>query len=304
MRVVYVAGWMRSGTTLLSEMLGAQPRVFSAGEVSGIWSAAARGGLCSCGLELSSCPVWGEALRVASAECSLGKGDYAMLGETTARRFRTRNTWRLLHRSLPDDPEVERLLTATNLLLGSALEIVGADVLVDSSKLLPGLLFHWKTLGTSLQAVHIVRDPRAVAASEQRTSHLSTGNDAFAPPGASAGKSLVRWYGANLSVAAATRALGIPTVTVGYEALVSRPEASMRQLIAALALNYDPSTIVGNQFDAGDTHVAVGNPRRLQAGRRELVVDDRWRTELVGRERWLAEVGSAPARAAWRISRR
>lgn len=299
MRVVYIAGWMRSGTTLLGEMLGAQPRVLCAGEVLGIWSAAARGGFCSCRVPLPECPVWGEALRAATHAVALGPGDYGKLGALTARHFRTRNTLKLLRTGECDDPELGRVLHATVELLRSALSLVGAEVLVDTSKLLPGMLLHRLT-GQPLHVVHILRDPRAVVASERRTAHLASGNDSFAPPGASPVVSLLRWYGANLSVAVGSRALRLSRTEVTYDGLVRQPIATMRWLAERTDLEFDAASVNDASVSVGSGHIAVGNPQRLMRGRRELAVDDRWRTELVGRDRLVAETGAAPALALMR----
>ena|SRR5438874_13839335 len=58
-RVLYVSGWVFSGSTLLSNILGEIEGVFAAGEVRHIW----RRGLledrpCGCGAAFSACPFW------------------------------------------------------------------------------------------------------------------------------------------------------------------------------------------------------------------------------------------------------
>src|SRR5438552_6009312 len=58
-RVLYVSGWVYSGSTLLSNILGEVEGFFAAGEVRHIW----RRGLlqdrqCGCGAVFSACPFW------------------------------------------------------------------------------------------------------------------------------------------------------------------------------------------------------------------------------------------------------
>ena len=65
-RVLYVSGWVYSGSTLLSNILGEIEGVFAAGEVRHIW----RRGLledrpCGCGAAFSACPFWSAVVEEA-----------------------------------------------------------------------------------------------------------------------------------------------------------------------------------------------------------------------------------------------
>ena len=59
LRVLYIAGLGRSGSTIISNLLGQLENVFSAGELSWIWS---RGILanepCGCGKKFLECGIW------------------------------------------------------------------------------------------------------------------------------------------------------------------------------------------------------------------------------------------------------
>ncbi|MDQ3324746.1 MAG: sulfotransferase, partial [Actinomycetota bacterium] len=67
LQIVYVGGWMRSGTTLLCQALGSSPGALALGEVSGVWRAAELGRSCSCGQSITECAVWGAALDSVAA---------------------------------------------------------------------------------------------------------------------------------------------------------------------------------------------------------------------------------------------
>src|SRR5205085_9431203 len=62
-RVLYVAGTGRSGSTLLARILGRADSVFAAGELRYVWQ---RGLLedrvCGCGEPFSRCPFWSEVV--------------------------------------------------------------------------------------------------------------------------------------------------------------------------------------------------------------------------------------------------
>jgi len=58
-RVLYIGGWGRSGSTLLDLILGQAPGLFSAGEVREIWqSGLAENRLCGCERPFRDCSFW------------------------------------------------------------------------------------------------------------------------------------------------------------------------------------------------------------------------------------------------------
>ena len=63
-RVMYVASWSRSGSTLLDLMLGQIPGFVSVGELRFLWERGVREGqLCGCGAPVPKCPFWSRVLE-------------------------------------------------------------------------------------------------------------------------------------------------------------------------------------------------------------------------------------------------
>src|SRR3989442_14068903 len=59
LRVLYIGGWGRSGSTLLDRMLGQVPGFFSLGEVREIWqSGLTENRPCGCGAPFPDCVLW------------------------------------------------------------------------------------------------------------------------------------------------------------------------------------------------------------------------------------------------------
>lgn len=57
-KVIYILGWVRSGTTLLHTMLDELDGLFSSGELCYSWDRGLQQGyLCGCGKERPQCPV-------------------------------------------------------------------------------------------------------------------------------------------------------------------------------------------------------------------------------------------------------
>lgn len=281
-KVVFVAGAARSGSTLLGEILGAQPRVLDAGEVALFWRDAARGNTCACGVPLTACELWGGALSDLQSSLGLDPSEYAALAATRAQLARTTRPARL--RALLRDGSVattaeKRLIEATSALYEAALKRAGADVLVDTSKTLPSLLFHGLTPERPVELIHLVRDARAVAASTVRSRAVARGNAESLPPGGGLGTSIARWLWANATTRIGARRLG-SVQTVQYDTLMGDPEGVVRRLCGAAGVEFDPATLADRTLRMPHTsHAAVGNPRR-GATVTELVLDERWRTEL------------------------
>ena len=57
-KILYVAGYGRSGSTLLCAVLGAPEHTVPVGEFKGLFSHYATGRVCSCNKVLSECPFW------------------------------------------------------------------------------------------------------------------------------------------------------------------------------------------------------------------------------------------------------
>lgn len=293
MRIVYIGGWMRSGTTLLCEMIGAFEGALALGELSGIWRAAHRNEPCSCGAAIPECPVWGPALAAVKRVHGISTQDYERLARQAQEVLRTRSAHRLA-RLDPDDPSgwperVRSYVEILHTLLASISETTGAQVLVDSSKLPPGFLVERLMPATSVDLVHIIRDPRAVANSERKT-QVRSGPDAdLLPPGRSAVRSVFYWSAFNLAVRAYSSYADSYT-TVDYSRLTSRTEAELDRLAGLLGVNRKPNALLNGG------HVAVGNPARFDGSTRTVSADDSWKRELRRREKLWVSSASLPTR--------
>src|SRR5437870_4438917 len=66
-RVLYIGGCGRSGSTLLDRMLGQVPGVCSLGELTHLWRGLLDNAECGCGAPIRDCPFWR-----AVGECAFG----------------------------------------------------------------------------------------------------------------------------------------------------------------------------------------------------------------------------------------
>ena len=166
-KVLYIAGMGRSGSTILGRLLGELPDTVHVGEI-GLFSGnrfqeTAR---CECRERVTDCPFWQAVFERAFG--GLNALDLVSLQETR-RAYRLRSLPSLLLPSSPRQIQGRQEYRAVLSALYQAIqEVSGAKVIVDGSKdVLYGYLLS-QSPAVDMQAVHLIRDSRAVAFSYQR----------------------------------------------------------------------------------------------------------------------------------------
>lgn len=229
---------------------------------------------CGCRRDLVACPLWSRVLAA-------GVGDRGTLRALAPRivawqdaRFRTRHTWRLLRAPRADDATVAHL-AAMAATYRAIQEATGARVIVDSSKFASeaAALLHLE--GIRPVALHMVRDPRAVAWSWHREKAYIGRRGAL--------DSTWYWAGFNLAAEAVGRRLPGASALLRYEDLAADPEAAVRRVLALLGEPEDRCPVRGRLVTLGGNHTVTGNPDRFLTGPVEVREDGDWRTRLPGR---------------------
>ncbi|MEV6636756.1 sulfotransferase [Actinoplanes sp. NPDC051470] len=277
-RVLYLAGSGRSGSTLVTTALGQVDGLFAAGELRYLWQ---RGLVeqrpCGCGQPLPDCPMWSAVLA------KLPPREPASIAAGLRERLRMRN--RLRVPPSPDDATITALYEAIHAHTGGA-------VIVDSSKLPPYGVLLAGLPGIDLRVLHVVRDPRAAAFSWRRRRSLD-GDDRLMTrhPVWKAALLWTVWNGAVLR-----RWSRGAYLRVRYEDLVQDPQAWVRR-IAAFA-GAAPSSPLPFTEDGlltlAPTHSVAGNPVRHRTGGVEVRADDEWRTAMSPRSFALVTALTSP----------
>jgi Sulfotransferase family len=276
-KVLYIAGSGRSGTTLLDRILGQLDGFFSAGELENIWQ---RGVLadrrCGCGLPFSRCPIWTAILRRAYGGLD-GVDAPRMVALSRKYTGLKQVLPALAHGTPAADPDTSMYRETLQRLYQAAQQETGCRVIVDSSKA-PLYAKQLSTLpGIDLYLVHLVRDPRATAHSFQRQKKLPDFGDERLMQRQPPHVSSRRWTW----VATATEILwrGNPDryLRVRYEDFVREPQATVRR-IAALANEVPEALPFSSQTTVRlrPTHSVSGNPNRFTTGSVEVRADDEW----------------------------
>ena len=223
-RILYVGGWGRSGSTLLDLMLGQAPGVFSAGEIREIWqSGLVENRPCGCERPFRDCPFW-----QAVGDAGFGGWDRIPLSEILRLRYSLDRPWSFPALPLgrlvdPIGARIQAYTETLRRLYEAIAEVSGASVIVDSSNL-PSHAFLLRSMPSiDLRMIHLVRDSRAVAFSwrKQVEKRRSDAPSAYLPQ-YDPGSSSVRWMLYN-GLTQAFRPLHVPYAFVRYEDLVRTP---------------------------------------------------------------------------------
>lgn len=287
-RVLYLGGLGRSGTTLIERLVGELPGVMSLGEVVHLWERGVGAGeSCGCGAGFRECPFWAEVGRLA-----FGGWDGFDLDRFRSLREpvdRIRHIPSLARRDLPRDLRgtldayVEHYLR----LYAAVRQVSGAELLVDSSKHASlAFCLRWAHLDgrLDLRVLHVVRDSRGVAmswAKQVRRPEATQGGEEWMAQW-SPGKVAVHWNAENGAFGLLARR-GVPVRTVRYEEFVADPRAGLRRVADHAGLTADDDALSFLDADSAvlsKNHTASGNPMRFRTGRIELRRDDTWRTRM------------------------
>jgi Sulfotransferase family len=263
--VLHVTGWCRSGSTLLGNVLNEVEGIVHVGELHYLWRNGVLGSgsntTCGCRRELVECPLWSRVLEGTPA------GRAAEIVRWQDAGYRTRHTWRLLRRP-PRDGYAAVLAGVYR----SVQAATGARVIIDSSKFASEAAALLGMEGIRPAALHMVRDPRAVAWSWHRQKAYIGRRGAL--------DSTWYWVGFNLAAEAVARRLPGASMRLRYEDFTAAPERSVRAVLELVGEPAERCPVRGRRVTLGGNHTVTGNPDRFLTGEVEIREDDAWRRLL------------------------
>ena len=282
-RVLYVAGTGRSGSTLVSNLLGSAHGMVSLGELRYLWE---RGlheqSLCGCGHPVPECPFWREVIPRAYPD---GPADVAAVKDADRQLLRLRS-FRQLRRITRAGLKSDRTAAAYGEQLAKVYRAIHEQtdgaVIVDSSNL-PGYGLVLEQLpGIEVTIVHLVRDPRGVAHSWSRLrirDDRGTGDARMGREGVV--KSAVLWDFWNRATERIWGADPKRYVRIRYEDVVADPQTALDPVMRLLGrTGAELPTPHDGCVELQVCHTVAGNPVRTVAGQLRLATDDEWITSM------------------------
>ena len=290
-KVLYLAGKGRSGSTLLASLLGQLPGFFNAAEVNRLWDwGLVENYKCGCGLPMQECPTWRAVLEEADALLE-GTGiapiASARIDIDQASVARWPQTLRLLRAKPGTHPQwesLDRYTTAVSAVYRAIAHVTGARVIVDSSKIPIEPIALGLIEDVEVHIAQLVRDPRAVVYSWQRSKVLPDRDEVEYFPKFSATFTTTSWLARNFLVEVIGRRQ--PIELVQYDDMARDPAAVLRRLADVVGEPAgDMEFLTSASATLAPTHSVGGNPMRMKSGAIVIKPDDEWRTELAPRKR-------------------
>lgn len=277
-RVLYIGGSGRSGSTLVGRMLGQLPGFVDTGELSALWWASlGENRLCGCGRPFDACPFWAgvgaevkggwagtdpQEVRQAGAVSDIGGLRRLLFGASSADASRQRRLLSQLYEAISRQ--------------------AGGATVIDSSKAPRRAALLASLPGLDVRAIHLVRDSRGVAYSWSKVVRRSDVPDHDVEMlRMSAPRVAARWILHNAMMEMVGRR--IPVARVRYEQLLANPRAELQRALATLTPDVPAGAldfITRGTVELKANHSVMGNPMRMQTGAVPLRVDDAWRTSM------------------------
>lgn len=279
-KVLYIAGRGRSGSTILSNILAQAEGFFSAGELR-LWNRRLKENRpCGCGKPLANCEVWRSILGQAFA--GIQNIDRAVI-DLHERGLRSRSPLLMLMK--PKGRSAGGPLDGYALQLEAIYRaiqsVTGCHVVVDSSKsplyaYLLGLM-----PAIDLYLVHLIRDSRAVAYSWERQRQHARKDDPLHRRQLGPVQCSLLWNSGNVLTEFMAKRLGNQCLRVRYEDFVAAPRTTVESILRFAG--EETSTlpfISGNEVLLNITHTISGNPNRFHTGPETLQPDSEWKTKM------------------------
>ncbi|MCP3939242.1 MAG: sulfotransferase [Actinomycetia bacterium] len=277
-RILFLAGLGRSGSTIVANVLGQHSNAVSIGELVHLWARGlADNELCGCAKPLQECEFWTRVGELAFGGWSQLDLDEVMSlqGRVDRNRYIPLMVFPKLHprRALDQQRYTDILLR----IYRAIRDVSGAEVIVDSTKHVSYAYLLSQIEGIDVSVAHLVRESQGVAYSWAKTierPEVTSGHDEM--PRYSPARTSSKWLSYNLMLHG-LRAVGTPRRLVRYEDAMRDPRAQIALLMEFAGLVPLELDHIGDGWvELTATHTVAGNPSRFNHGRVDLRLDRAW----------------------------
>lgn len=278
--VVYIAGYARSGSTLLDRLLGAHPNIVSTGELNNFqkWGFL-DSQYCSCGVPVSACPFWTAVNRNFLGRIHHREIVSQVYHQNLFERLRY-SFLRPLRKTLLQR-QYSRYVHQVVSLYEAIAAVSEAPIIVDSSKrVLRALNLSEisRSGGIRLKIVHLVRDGRGVVWSLKKSMKRDprSGQQKHFQP-RSVLRTAVAWRAnaRNCRRLVDAHAPG-SSLRVRYEDLCLDPTGELRRLAEFIEVDRQPLLdVLNGRSKPAPAHLAAGSRHRMQEELR-IQADTEW----------------------------
>jgi hypothetical protein len=278
-KVLYIAGAGRSGSTLLHRILGQVKGFLPIGEARSVWrTGLLENQLCGCGEPFQDCPFWTNVISAA-----YGKADVQEILRLQNSVDRQRYVPYMLStrwRPSPYQQRFNKYSIAIKQLYSTIKTIANCDIIVDSSKDFPYCCLLAKLEDIDLFVVHLIRDSRAMAYScERKRRQPGKWRETAFLLRLPVWHSAYHWTMVNILYGILKKIINLKSITIHYEDLVERPAQEVERILAFVGSD-EPSNITSNSVVLPSSHTLVGNPQRFVVGKVKIQGDIEWQYSM------------------------
>ena len=289
LRVIYIAGVGRSGSTVLDSVLGNHPHIQSVGELSRLASDAwIQNFYCSCGKRAKECPFWSAVHDTwCASNGKVSAQEYVEI-QNNVEQFRYSHYWAREHWK---ETRTFQVYAEQTLLIMKAIQMIsGCSVIVDSSKGIERAYVLSLMPEIDLRVIQLVRDPRGVVWSHKKsfTKDLQNGlpRDIRSTP---AWRAALYWSRMNLHADWLRSRLGPErALLVRYEDFMLQTQPVLQKIGDFIGIT-DVQRVIEESSKLYFDHTIAGNRVRMK-GKLELKFDQDWQQNLSPGDRRITEL--------------
>lgn len=277
-KVLYIGGAGRSGSTILGKILGQVDGFFSLGEICYVWvNGFIDNARCGCGAPFSECEAW------QSISDELHKNPDDEIRPDMMDRLRYSSMLQLPLAFIPGGKLLLRsrqkdYLYGLEKLYQAIQASSGCKLIVDVSKF-PSYGYMLSLIPSiELYVVHLVRNPYAVTYSWLRKKRLA--ENVYMPRYNSLG-SAIRWVARNLAPELLWSRNPKRYIRLHYEDFIASPKKTVENILNFIGTSTENLPFeTAHEVNLKPDHMIWGNPNRFQTGTVKLRLDDEWRSKL------------------------
>jgi hypothetical protein len=302
-KVIYIAGAGRSGSTILDRVLGTLDGVSSYNELHRFWlHGFVENQRCSCGQLFRDCSFWTQVVDRAGVKPS----DVSRILELQQSVDQSRHFPRLYFPRLQGRSfrgALEEYGEWLRSLYLAIAEVSGASTIVDSSKIPSRALILQQIPDLEVHAIHVVRDPRACvyAWGRKRKLNPATGKPMkkYSPL-----RTITFWSTRNVLSESLRRRM--PFTRVLYEDFATHSRTVLQDLVDRIEplKSMTIPFVDERSIELGPIHTMSGNPQRFITGLTEMHLDTEWQRALDPGTRRLTTLLTYPLLSRYGYTRR
>ncbi len=265
--VIFLAGYGKSGTTLLDLIFNGHKEIFGAGGLGAYKTLdprkmnrhiAQEDKPCTCGVMVSACPFWTKVFLPQQAKHGLGVFINPLSFLLNRKKY--------VHHDGTPVEEAEYIKENEDIYLAISRHS-GKPYIFDSSRIPHRISFLAKSSKLDVTILHVVRNGAACLASDRKKRP-----NGFLRP-------MLGWLRANIEVEIIRRRHPkLKYIFLRYEDFVENPPRELTRILGTLGLQFSPDML---QFRTHESHNFSGNAHRNDPGQsEEIKFDNSWKKRI------------------------